>query len=98
MPDTPVSLITTISLGIIPPARVVAEDLTKAKLREGLPNILLMASGGAGRQVTSETTHSHSTGGPGGTKNNQPSSSQPRVSTKHSSGPGPSDGAAGGSG
>ena len=42
VPDTPVNSITTISVRIIPPARVVADDLTKANLREGLPNILLM--------------------------------------------------------
>ena len=85
-------------MGIIPPARVVADDLTKTNLREGSPNILLMASSGVGKQVTSESTDSCSAGGLGGTKNNQPSSSKPRVSTMHSSGPGPSGGAAGGSG
>ena len=41
---------------------------------------------------------SHSASGPSGTKNNQRSSSQPRVSTMHLSGPGSSSGAAGGSG
>ena len=39
MPDTPASSITTISMGIIPPARVMADDLTKINLREGSPNI-----------------------------------------------------------
>ena len=62
-------------MGIIPPARVVADDLTKAKLQEGLPNIMLMASSGVGRQVTSESTDFCSTGGPSGTKDNQLSSS-----------------------
>ena len=99
VPDTPATLITTISVGIIPPARVVADDLTKVNLREGLPNILLMALSGVGKQVTIESMDSHSTNGPNGTKNNQPSSSQPRASTMHSSGPGPrGGGAAGGSG
>ena len=85
-------------MGIIPPARVVAEDLTKPNLREGLPNLLQMALSGVGKQVTSESMDSCSTGGLGGTKNNQPSSSKPRASTVHSSGPGPSGGAMGGSG
>ena len=85
-------------MGILPPARVVAEDLTKANLREGSPNLLQMASSGVGKQVTSELTDSHSAGGLGGTKNNQPSSSKPRVSTTHSSRPDPSGGAVGGSG
>ena len=49
VPDTPAGLITTISVGIIPPARVVAEDLTKANLREGSPNLLQMALSGVGK-------------------------------------------------
>ena len=84
-------------MGIIPPARVVAEDLTKANLREGLPNLLQMTLSGVGKQVTSESMDSCSTGGLGRTKNNQLSSSKSRVFTMHSSGPGPSGGAAGGS-
>ena len=95
VPNTPAGSITTISVGIIPPARVVAEDLTKANL---LPNLLQMALSGVGKQVTSESTDSRSAGGLGGTKSNQPSSSKPRASTMHSSEPGPSGGAAGGSG
>ena len=39
-PITPAGLILTITVGILPPAKVLAEDLTKAILREGLPNIL----------------------------------------------------------
>ena len=84
-------------MGILPPARVVAEDLTKANLREGSPNVLQMALSGVGKQVTSESTDSHSSGRLCGTKNDQPSSSKPRASTTHSSRPGPSGGAAGGS-
>ena len=86
------------SVGILPPARVVAEDLTKANLREGSPNLLQMALSDVGKQVTSESMDSCSTGGLGGTKNNQPSSSKLRASTMLSGGPGPSGGAAGGSG
>ena len=76
VPDTPVGLITTISVGIIPPARVVAEDLTKANLREGSPNTLLMALSHVDKQVTSESTDSRSESGLGGAKNNQQSSSK----------------------
>ena len=84
-------------MGILPPAREVAEDLTKANLREGSPNLMQMALSGVGKQVTSESMDSHRTGKLGGTKNNQPSSSKSRTSTTHSGGPGPSSGAAGGS-
>ena len=41
-PNTPAGLISTITVGILPPARVLAEDLTKATLREGSPNLLQM--------------------------------------------------------
>ena len=48
-------LISTITVGILPPARVLAEDLTKATLREGSPNLLQMASRCVGKQATSES-------------------------------------------
>ena len=54
-PPTPFTLagsISTITVGILPPARVLAEDLTKATLREGLPNLLQMASKCVGKQAT----------------------------------------------
>ena len=51
-----------------------------------------------GKQATSESTDFCSAGEQGGTKNNQASSLKPRVLTTHSSGPGSSGGAAGGSG
>ena len=60
VPDTPASWIIPIFVGIIPAARVVAEDLIKTNLREGSPNILWMASSGVGQQVTSESIDSHS--------------------------------------
>ena len=50
-----------------------------------------------GKQATSELTDSHSAGGLGGTKKNQVSSLKPKVLTTHSSGPGSSGDAAGGS-
>ena len=76
---------------------MLAEDLAKANLSEGLPNLLQMALKGVGKQTTSESTDSPSAGGLGGTKNNQASSLKPKVLTIHSSGPGSSGGAAGGS-
>ena len=39
-PVTPVGSISTITVVILPPARVLAEDLMKATLREGSPNLL----------------------------------------------------------
>ena len=57
-----------------------------------------MASKCVGKQATSESTDCHSAGERGGTKNNQASSSKPRLLTTHSSVPGSSSGAAGGSG
>ena len=61
-PNTPVGLISTITVGILPPARVLAEDLTKAILREGSPNLLQMASKCVVKQTTSELTDSCSAG------------------------------------
>ena len=98
MEGTPANSFTTIPVGILPPARVLADDLTKVNLREGSPNTLLMALSGVGKQVTSELMDSHNASGLGGTKNNQPSSSKPRASTMHSNGPDSSGGTAGGSG
>ena len=83
-------------MGILPPASV-GRDLTKANLKEGSPNLLQMALKCVGKQAASESTDSHSAGGLGGTKNNQASFSKPKVLTMHSSGPGSSGGAAGGS-
>ena len=94
VPDIPAGLITTISVGIIPPARVVADVLTKTNLREGSPNILMMASSSVGKQETSELMDSRSAGRLSGAENNQPSSSKPRASSMHSSRSSPSGGAA----
>ena len=51
-PNTPAGSISTITVGILPPARVLAEDLTKATLGEGSPNLLQMASKCVGKQTT----------------------------------------------
>ena len=52
---TPAGSISTITVGVLPPARVLAEDLTKATLREGSPNLLQMALKGVSKQTTSES-------------------------------------------
>ena len=83
--NTLAGLISTITVGILPPARVLAEDLTKSNPREGLPNLLQMALSGVGKQATSESMDSHGMGRLGGTKNNQPSSSKPGAPSMHSS-------------
>ena len=62
-PNTPAGSISTMTVGILPPARVLAEDLTTANLREGSPNLLQMASKCVGKQAASELTDSHSAGG-----------------------------------
>ena len=61
--NTPAGSISTTTVGILPPARMLAEDLTKANLREGLPNFLQMALKCVGKQATSESTDSQSAGG-----------------------------------
>ena len=72
----------------------VGRGLDKSHPEKGTPNLLQMALKGVGKQTTSESTDSHSTGEQGGTKDNQASSSKPGVLTAHSSAPGSSGGAA----
>ena len=95
---TPAGLISTITVGILPLARVLAEDLTKATLREGSPNLLKVALKCIGRKATSESTSSHSAGNHSGSKDNPASSSRLGVSPTCSSEPGSSGSAAGSSG
>ena len=57
-PVTPAGSILTITVGILPPARVLAEDSTKAMLKEGSPNLLKVAWKYIGRKATSEMTSS----------------------------------------
>ena len=97
-PTTPASSISTMTWGSFPPARVLAEDLTKATLRQGSLNLHQMTLKGVDKQTTSESTDSHSAGERGGTKDNQASSLKPGVLTAHSSAPGSSSGTAGSSG
>ena len=58
-PVTPAGSILTITVGILPLARVLAEDLMKATLKEGSPNLLKVALKCIGRKATSESTSSH---------------------------------------
>ena len=100
-PLTPVILagsISTITVGILPPARVLAEDLTKATLKEDSPNLLKVASMCIGRKATSESTSSHGTSNQSGPKDNTASSSRLGALATCSSTPGSSGGAASSSG
>ena len=98
---TPIPLtgsISTITAGILPPAQVLAEYLTKDTLREGLPNILKVTPKFMGWETTNESTHSHDADHQSGPKDNTASSSMWSVSATCSSVPGSSEGAAGSSG
>ena len=90
-PITPASSISTIKVGILPPAKVLADDLTKATLGEGSPNIL---------KVTEIHGLENTKDGncPSVQKDNTASSSRQGVSATCSSVPGSSGNAAGGSG
>ena len=68
-PVTPAGSISTITVRILPLARVLTEDLMKATLREGSPN-LLKALKCIGRKVTSESTSSCGAGNRSGSKDN----------------------------
>ena len=76
-PVTPLGSISTITVGIIPLARVLAEDLMKATLKKDSPNLLKVASKCIGRKTTNESTSSHSAGNWIGPKDNTASSSRP---------------------
>ena len=93
----PAGSISTITVGILPPARVLVEDLMKATLREGSPNLLKVASKYIGRKATSESTSSHGAGNQSGSKDNPALSSRMGVSATCSSAPGSSGSTAGGS-
>ena len=98
VPYTPVILISIITVGLPPPARVLAEDSAKVQQRVSSPNLVQMASKGTGKQATSESTDSHNTAsGAHGAKSHQPLTPKPGIPTAHTGGPGPS-GSAGGDG
>ena len=97
-PITPAGSILTITVGILPPAKVLAEDLTKATLREGSPNLFKVTPKLIGLKATNKATHSHNADHPSGPKDSTVPSSRWGVSATCSSAPGSSQGAAGGSG
>ena len=97
-PITPAGSISTITVGILPPAKVLAEDLTKSTLGEGSPNLLKVTPKFMGWKTTNESTHSHDANHQSGPKDNSAPSSRPGVSATYSSVLGSSGGAAGGNG
>ena len=97
-PITPAGSISTITVGILPPAKVLAEDLTKATLGEGSPNILKVTQKFMGWKTTNEQTSSHDADHWSAPKDNTAPSSKWGVSATCSSAPGSSGGVAGSSG
>ena len=97
-PITPVGSISTITVGTLPPAKVLAEDLTKATLREGSPNLLMVTPKLFGWKTTNEATCSHDADHLSGPKDSTAPSSRWGVSATSSSAPGSSGGVAGGGG
>ena len=97
-PITPAGSILTVTVGILPPAKVLAEDLTKATLRGGLPSLLKVTPKFIGWKTTNESTHSHNADHWSGPKDNTAPSSRCGVSATCSSAPGCSGGVAGSSG
>ena len=91
-PITPAGSILTITVGIL-----LAEDLTKATLREGSPNVLKVTPKFMGWKTTNESAHSHDADHWSGPKDNTAPSSRPGVSATCSSALGCGGGVAGGS-
>ena len=84
-PITPAGLILTITVGILPPAKVLAEDLTKATLREGSPNLLKVTPEFIGWKTTNEAAHLCNTDHLSGPKDSTAPSSRQGVSATCSS-------------
>ena len=97
-PITPVSSILTIRVGILPLAKVLTDDLTKATLREGSPDILKVTPKFIGWKSTKESTRSLDANHLGGQKDNMASFSRQGASATCPSVPGSSRDAAGSSG
>ena len=97
-PITPAGSTLTITVGILPPGKVLAEDLTKATLGEGSPNLLKVTPKFIGWKTTNESTHSHDADHRSGPKDSTAPSSRQGVSATCSSAPGSSGGVADGSG
>ena len=90
--------IVTIIVGILPSAKVLAQDLTKATLRKGSPNLLKVTPKFISWKTTNESTCSHDADHWSRPKDSIAPSSRWGVSATCSSAPGSSGGAAGGSG
>ena len=97
-PITPAGSILTIKVGILPPAKVLADNLTKVTLREGLPNILKVTPKFMGWKTTKESTHSCDANHPSRQKDNTALFSRQGISATCSSVPGSSGNVAGSSG
>ena len=97
-PITPAGSISTITVGILPPSNMQAEDLTKATLREGSPNLLKVTPKFISWKTTNEATQSHDVDHLSGPKDSTVPSFRQGVSATCSSVPGSSGGVAGGSG
>ena len=74
-PITPAASISTITVGILPSAKVLAEDLTKATLRDGSPNLLKVTPKFISWKTTNESTCFHDSDHRSGPKDNTASSS-----------------------
>ena len=97
-PITPTGSISTITVGILPPAKVLAEDLTKATLREGSPNLLKVTPKFISWKTINESTCSHDADHQSGPKDSTGPSSRQGDSATCSSAPSSSGGVAGSSG
>ena len=97
-PITPAGSISTITVGILPPAKVLADDLTKATLREGSPNIIKVTPKFIGWKSTKESTRSLDANHLSSQKDNMALSSRQGASATCPSVPGSTRDAAGSSG
>ena len=97
-PITSAGLISTITVGILVPARVLAGHLTKVTLREGSPNLLKVTPKFISWKTTNEATCSCDADHLCGPKDSAAPSSRWGVSATCSSVPGSSEGVAGSSG
>ena len=97
-PITPAGLISTIKVGILPPAKVLADDLTKATLREGSSNVLKVTPKFIGWKTMKESTHSLDANCLSRKKDNMVLSSRQGARATCPSAPDSSRDAAGGSG
>ena len=94
-PLTPASSISTIKVGILPPGKVLADDLTKATLREGSPNTLKVTPKFIGWKTMKESTCSLDANPLSGQMDNTVSSLRQGAPTTCPSAPGSSRDAAG---